>query len=189
MGVRNHSFNTPPPSRHLQLQPNLDPLVSLGSKPTVERPRLWAKDTADRLAHSGFLPNRGMKSRVEANSPHGRTECPRIYIPSHRSSLTQEHSQTCMRTKHALCSVQRPCFLAEHQSGGFVLLHLRIIAEPRIARGGVRLGLFLFPFLALRGCFEGWCFCFCCFTRKSPAQPALVAVTKNGVRPTRNTGN
>lgn len=135
-----------PPSRHLQLPPNLDPLVSLGSKPTVKRPRLWAKDTADRLAHSGFLPNWGVKSRVEANSSHGRTECPRIYIPSHRSSLTQEHSQTCMRTKHALCSVQRRCFLEEHQSGGFVLLHLRTIAEPGSHGAGSGWGFSFFPF-------------------------------------------
>lgn len=144
MGVRNHSFNTPEqaPPATAQFRSTCELRVEANREKT---PSL-AKDTADRLAHSGFLPNRGVKTRVEANSPPGRTECPRIYIPSHRSSLTQEHSQTCMRTKHALCSVQRPCFLEEHQSGGFVLLHLRTIAEPGSHGAGSGWGFSFFPF-------------------------------------------
>lgn len=118
-----------------------------------------------------------VKSRAEANSPHGRVECPRIYIPSHRSSLTQEHRRACAQSMHCAATPAMLFGGASKQRLRSASAHVR---GARVARGGVRLGLFLFPFLALPGCFEGWCqfCCCCCFTRKSPAQPALVAVTK-----------
>lgn len=175
MGVCHHSINTPnqAPQAIAQFRSTCEVRV----KATRGKAPSLGQGQSGQIGPQ-WLSTRTVKSRVEANSHTGERSVLEFISRATSSFLTQEHSQTCMRTMHALCSIQRPCFWRSIKAAASFC---RVCAQSRSpgCTGRGQAGAFPFPFLTLRGSFEG-----SFFTRKPPVHPALVAVTKRtGSRP------